>query len=120
MSSLQKTLEHQAVFARQAVILRKNLNWKLDDWETCLGKLNASFHSVQTLDRSIPDVLQHFVFLPLKATANPPDMPFFLSSRLEALDEDTEVPNAAQHLTDFDKQVRQHIAEYEESMIRFK
>lgn len=34
------------------------------------------------LDGQIEDVLEHFVYVPKKCTANPQDIPFFLSTRL--------------------------------------
>ena len=86
-SSSQNTL-----FTRQATILRKNLlEWDYilrtpasgQDWTSMLGRLNAASNQSINLDKSIDDVLDHFVYLPKKATANAQDIPFFLSTRLE-------------------------------------
>mmetsp|Transcript_20022 Transcript_20022/g.56757 ORF Transcript_20022/g.56757 Transcript_20022/m.56757 type:complete len:151 (+) Transcript_20022:37-489(+) len=84
--------EHQTVFTRQATILRKNLGeWDAvirdsrgEDWPTMLGRLNAAYNQTRNMDKSIEDVLEHFVYNPKQATANAQDIPFFLSTRLEA------------------------------------
>ena len=44
--------------------------------------MNAALNQTGTLDRSIDDVLEHFVYVPKLAPANPQDIPFFLSTRL--------------------------------------
>ena len=49
-----------------------------------LGRLNAALNQTANMDRSIEDVYQHFVYLPKQSTANAQDVPFFLSTRLEA------------------------------------
>lgn len=54
-----------------------------EDWPTMMGRLNAALNQTKNLDRSIDDVWEHFVYIPKKATANPQDVPFFLSTRLE-------------------------------------
>ena len=38
------------------------------------------------LDKCIEPVLEHFVYVPKKCTANPQDIPFFLSTRLTTTD----------------------------------
>jgi hypothetical protein len=91
MSSGRRTIEQQATYTRQATILRKNLlEWdrmlrtpRGEDWPTMQGRLNAALNQTANLDRSIDDVMEHFVYLPKQSTANPQDIPFFLSTRLE-------------------------------------
>ena len=86
----RRNTEQQSVFTRQATILRKNLGeWDLilrnpkgEDWPRMLGRLNAASNQTTTLDKSIEDVMEHFVYLPKQSTANPQDIPFFLSTRL--------------------------------------
>lgn len=86
-----RSLETQTIYTRQAVILRKNI-WEWDrtvrsqtgeDWPKSLGRLNAALNQCMNMNASIDDVMEHFVYLPKKATANPQDVPFFLSTRLE-------------------------------------
>jgi hypothetical protein len=89
----------QTAFTRQATILRRNLlEWDMklhdprgEDWPRMLGRLNAAMNQTTNMDRSIEDVMEHFVYLPRQATANPQDIPFFLSTKLDssALDERT-------------------------------
>ena len=43
---------------------------------------NLRQNQSSTLDRCIEPVLEHFVYVPKKCTANPQDIPFFLSTRL--------------------------------------
>jgi len=82
----------QTTFTRQATILRKNLGeWDMvlhnprgEDWPKMLGRLNAALNQTSTLDNSIEDVMEHFVYLPKRATANPQDIPFFLSTKLDS------------------------------------
>ena len=84
-------METQTAYTRQAVILRKNLmEWDRtvrgglsEDWPKSLGRLNAALNQTVNMDKSIVDVMEHFVYLPRRATANPQDIPFFLSTRLE-------------------------------------
>ena len=82
---------HQKTIIRQASILRKNLQeWdyvlntpeRAENWPTMLGRLNAAFNQAGNLDDGIEDVFEHFVYLPKKVTANPSDIPLFLSSKL--------------------------------------
>ena len=49
-----------------------------------LGRLNAAYNQTANMDRSIEDVTEHFVYSPKQSTANAQDIPFFLSTRLEA------------------------------------
>jgi len=85
--------DQKSAYARQATILRKNLQeWdrmlrtpRGEDWPTMLGRLNAAFNQTQNMDSSIDDVLEHFVYVPRKCTANAQDIPFFLSTRLEMI-----------------------------------
>ena len=87
-----RNTEQQSLYTRQAIILRKNLGeWDLvlrnprgEDWPRMLGRLNAAFNQTINMDKSIEDVMEHFVYLPKQSTANPQDIPFFLSTRLEA------------------------------------
>jgi hypothetical protein len=48
-----------------------------------LGRLNAALNQTINMDRSVKDFMEHFVYVPRKPTANPQDIPFFLSTRLE-------------------------------------
>lgn len=88
----ESPLETQEKYASQATILRKNiLEWDQnvqqgfvqEDWPKTLGRLNAALNQTVNMDRSVKDVMEHFVYVPLKATANPQDIPFFLSTRME-------------------------------------
>ena len=135
----------QSTFTRQATILRKNLGeWDMvlhnprgEDWPRMLGRLNAAMNQTSTLDNSIEDVMEHFVYLPKKATANPQDIPFFLSTKLDssASDErattsskkkkDTTVQDLlalgdpVQVLSRYEDQAAKLAQEYEEEMVRF-
>ncbi len=88
----RRNTEQQSAYTRQATILRKNLGeWDLilrnprgEDWPRMLGRLNAAYNQTTNLDKSIEDVMEHFVYLPKQSTANPQDVPFFLSTRLDA------------------------------------
>lgn len=136
-------------YTRQATILRKNLmewdrmlrNPRGEDWPTMLGRLNAALNQTATMDRSIDDVWEHFVYLPKQATANPGDIPFFLSTRLEFVTASEEkktntgsnnqgensglggmelLPSdPALALSQFETDAAQLAAEYEEIMVRF-
>lgn len=59
-----------------------------EDWPRMLGRLNAAYNQSTNLDKSIEDVTEHFVYLPKQSTANAQDIPFFLSTRLEATSAD--------------------------------
>eukprot|EP00815_Leptocylindrus_aporus_P012264 CAMPEP_0116065650 /NCGR_PEP_ID=MMETSP0322-20121206/9904_1 /TAXON_ID=163516 /ORGANISM="Leptocylindrus danicus var. apora, Strain B651" /LENGTH=146 /DNA_ID=CAMNT_0003552035 /DNA_START=43 /DNA_END=483 /DNA_ORIENTATION=+ len=82
---------HQQSIIRHASILRKNLmEWdyvlntpaRAENWPTMLGRLNAALNQANNLDNNIEDVLEHFCYLPKRVTANPGDIPLFLSSKL--------------------------------------
>lgn len=82
---------HQDAIIRQASILRKNLlEWdyvlhtpaRAENWPTMLGRLNAALNQASNVNDGIEDLLEHFVYLPKKVTANPGDIPVFLSSKL--------------------------------------
>lgn len=49
-----------------------------------LGRLNAAYNQTTNMDKSIEDVTEHFVYLPKQSTANAQDIPFFLSTKLDA------------------------------------
>ena len=142
-----RNAEMQAAYVRQAVILRKNiLEWDktihqgglaAEDWPKSLGRLNAALNQTVNMDRSIDDVLEHFVYLPVKATANPQDVPFFLTTRLDDdaaaadADDDTDaakgnVPefslnrtDPVDHLVRYEKEAAELAADYERQMVRF-
>ena len=129
MSTKRKTSEQQSSFIRQATILRKNLmewdrmmrNPQGEDWPTMLGRLNAALNQTVNLDRSIDDVMEHFVYVPKQTTANPQDIPFFLSTRLEPTQDTTEaIPgDPVQNLAKYEDRAAKLAAEYEENMVRF-
>jgi hypothetical protein len=139
MSSQRRNNEQQAVFTRQANILRKNLSeWdrmlrtpRGEDWPKMLGRLNAAFSQTGNLDNSIDDVLEHFVYLPKQSTANPQDIPFFLSTRLvepnttsgdeTPMDNEvmTQTVDPVQMLIKYENRATQLANEYAENMIRF-
>uniref|UniRef100_A0A7S2VCW6 Uncharacterized protein n=1 Tax=Entomoneis paludosa TaxID=265537 RepID=A0A7S2VCW6_9STRA len=136
-----RSAEHLANYTRQATILRKNLaEWDRtlrttgEEWPKTMGRLNAALNQTVTLDRSIDDVMEHFVYLPKQSTANAQDIPFFLSTRLETpaveSGEDDEngasaamvelsVTDPVQHLAKYEKQAAELAAEYEQNMVRF-
>lgn len=128
----------QQIFQRQATILRKNLVEadatlrRGSDWPNMLGRWNAAYNQTTNLDGAIQDVWEHFVFLPKQSTANPGDIPFFLSTRLdEAPAETTEsnyytvshtsVPrkDPVQQLIQFEKSAGKIVSEYESNLVRF-
>jgi hypothetical protein len=130
--------EQQTAYTRQAVILRKNLieweqmlrNPRGEDWPTMLGRLNAALNQASNMDKKIDDVLEHFVYVPKKSTANPQDIPFFLSTRLEtpASDshgkEDKDEPTSfvgdpVLQLSTYENNAARLAAEYEDNMVRF-
>lgn len=138
MSSSRRTSEQQASYTRQATILRKNLlEWdrmlrtpRGEDWPTMLGRLNAALNQTVTLDRNIDDVMEHFVYVPKQATANPQDIPFFLSTRLESpadTEQGTDESKNAkafkgdpvQQLIEYEKNAAKLVAQYEENMVRY-
>lgn len=85
------------------------------------------------MDRSIDDVLEHFVFLPKKSTTNPQDIPFFLSTRLadaasgvagvesEVTEEKSTFgdQDPVQVMARYENRAAELVAEYEENMVRF-
>jgi hypothetical protein len=124
-----------------------------EDWPTMVGRLNAAMvrrknikstrfafahptdrcsyitqNQTNNLDRSIDDVLEHFVYLPKQSTANPQDIPFFLSTRLaDAAGENAQVEpedifgnkDPVQVVARYENRAAQLAAEYEENMVRF-
>jgi hypothetical protein len=128
---------------KQATILRKNLlEWdrmlrtpRGEDWSTMLGRLNAALNQTGSMDRSIEDVMEHFVYLPRKSTANAQDVPFFLSTRLETANEETALgegttddnqkqafllaSDPVRHLSAYENQAAQLAAEFDDNMVRF-
>ena len=112
-----------------------------------MGRLNAALNQTGTLDRSIDDVLEHFVYVPKQSPANPQDIPFFLSTRLpppetdkeklaslqdeedegsgggvggnNAPNEDGSSQDAYQILMNYERRAAQIAHEYEENMVRF-
>lgn len=90
-----------------------------------LGRLNAANNQTANLDRQIEDVLEHFVYLPKQAPANPQDIPFFLSTRLEAPDttsQETMVGirgDPVQVLNQFESAAAKLATNYEVNMVRF-
>eukprot|EP00536_Pseudo-nitzschia_multiseries_P005537 jgi/Psemu1/12786/gm1.12786_g len=136
----------QTTFTRQATILRKNLGeWDMvlhdprgEDWPKMLGRLNAALSATSTLDNNIEDVMEHFVYLPKRPTANPQDIPFFLSTKLDSSATD-DTPNSSstrkkkdstvqdllalgdpvQVLSNYEEQAAKLVQEYEEEMVRF-
>ena len=143
------SMETQTAYTRQAVILRKNiLEWDRtvrtglsEDWPKSLGRLNAALNQTVNMDKSIVDVMEHFVYLPRKATANPQDIPFFLYTRLEDeavvaasadaeedsgndavvadFDLDVTQTDPVRYLVDYENQAAELAAEYERQMVRF-
>ncbi|VEU37889.1 unnamed protein product [Pseudo-nitzschia multistriata] len=137
----------QTTFTRQATILRKNLGeWDMvlhnprgEDWSKMLGRLNAALSATSTLDNNIEDVMEHFVYLPKRATANPQDIPFFLSTKLDSSATDERMPansssrkkkdstvqdllamgDPVQVLSNYEEQAAKLVQEYEEEMVRF-
>mmetsp|Transcript_67163 Transcript_67163/g.75224 ORF Transcript_67163/g.75224 Transcript_67163/m.75224 type:complete len:147 (-) Transcript_67163:2364-2804(-) len=140
----------QTTFTRQATILRKNLGeWDMvlhnprgEDWPKMLGRLNAALNQTSTLDNSIEDVMEHFVYLPKRATANPQDIPFFLSTKLDSSTSDDRITSSTkkslskkkknttvyelialgdhvQVLSKYENEVAKLAQEYEENMVRF-
>jgi len=98
-----------------------------------LGRLNAALNQSGTLDKSIEDVLEHFVYVPKHSPVNPQDIPFFLSTRL-ATDEKKEAmmlggsndtddilleQNPMATLQAYEKRAAELAQEYEEHMVRF-
>lgn len=86
-------------------------------------------NQTNNLDKSIDDVLEHFVYLPKQSTANPQDIPFFLSTRLAdaAGGETAQVEpedifgnkDPVQVVARYENRAAELAAEYEENMVRF-
>ena len=121
----------QEAFHRQANILRKNLIEadaflrRGSDWPSTLGQWNAAYHQTRNLDAAIEDVWEHFVYLPKRPTANPDNIPFFLSTRLESPEEDSttnklEIDEPVRQLAAYEKNVARLVADYEANMVRFE
>mmetsp|Transcript_15385 Transcript_15385/g.23009 ORF Transcript_15385/g.23009 Transcript_15385/m.23009 type:complete len:145 (+) Transcript_15385:210-644(+) len=136
----QRIADHQGVFVRQSHILRKNMyEWDEmlrsstgEDWPSMLGRLNAAMNQTNNLDRSIEDVMNHFVYEPKKTTMNPQDIPFFLSVRLlddtnaselekmqDGGEADVEMKNPVAFLTKYEKDAADLANHFEETMNRF-
>ena len=139
----RRTNDQLSSFVRQATILRKNFTeWdkvlhnpqRGEDWTTMLGRYNAAYNQILHVDTTIDDMMEHFVYVPQRATANPQDIPFFLSTRLEtppttvtnatAMDDaddnmESGSANAAQHLIDYENYAAKLVQQYEQSMVRF-
>jgi len=100
-----------------------------------LGRLNASANQTFNLDKSIEDVMEHFVYVPKQSTANAQDIPFFLSTRLEtsnvderskskkkdpASESEPVIPGEpVQVLSQYEKRASELAQEYEDDMVRF-
>jgi hypothetical protein len=101
-----------------------------------LGRLNAALNQTANMDKSIEDVMEHFVYPPKQSTANAQDIPFFLLTRLEASaankhskkkpqdkPQQKEGPTVqgdpAQVLTKYENRAAELAQEYEEDMVRF-
>ena len=133
----RRTNDQLASFVRQATILRKNFTeWdnvlhnpqRGEDWPTMLGRYNAAYNQIVQVDSTIDDMMEHFVYVPQRATANPQDIPFFLSTRLEtppttttdsSENDNDESVDAAQHLIDYENFAAKLVQQYEQSMVRF-
>lgn len=108
-----------------------------ESWPSMLGRLNAAMNQTQNLDKSIDDVMNHFVYEPKKSTANPADIPFFLSVRLvddtnhdngnekdddgstSMDDQDVGVKDPVAVLERYEKCAAQLVNDFEDNMIRF-
>ena len=81
------------------------------------------------LDRSVEDVLEHFVYLPKQSTANPQDIPFFLSTRLADANAEAKESSEEAHpfgqedpvkvVARYENRAAELATEYEENMVRF-
>jgi len=144
-ASHRRSTEQNLVYTRQATILRKNLGeWDLilrnprrgQLWPEMLGRLNAALNQSALMDKSIEDVMEHFVYLPKQSTANAQDIPFFLSTRLET-STTTDDPSSSQTqdqasqdglviqgdptqvLSNYENKAAELAQEYEDNMVRF-
>jgi hypothetical protein len=102
-----------------------------------LGRLNAALNQTANMDKSIEDVMEHFVYLPKQSTANAQDIPFFLSTRLETSTADDATSSqkkqqeqssqegiviqgdSAQVLSKYEHRAAELAQEYEDDMVRF-
>eukprot|EP00586_Coscinodiscus_wailesii_P009886 CAMPEP_0172510360 /NCGR_PEP_ID=MMETSP1066-20121228/227794_1 /TAXON_ID=671091 /ORGANISM="Coscinodiscus wailesii, Strain CCMP2513" /LENGTH=101 /DNA_ID=CAMNT_0013289273 /DNA_START=293 /DNA_END=598 /DNA_ORIENTATION=- len=100
-----------------------------------LGRLNAAMNQAVNLDDNIDDLLEHFVYVPKKCTANAQDVPFFLSTRVS--DSEFESVRAAgvggattttgaitsgdpvKVLADYESRITELAAKFENGMVRF-
>jgi hypothetical protein len=112
------------------LLLRVSVRFRILTLFSSIRRLNAALNQTANLDRNIEDVLEHFVYLPKQATANPGDIPFFLSTRLETPATDMQgkegsaamvlVPgDPVQQLAAYENSAARLAAEYEENMVRF-
>jgi hypothetical protein len=102
--------------------------------------MDAAHHSISfcffknqtvNLDRSVEDVLEHFVYLPKQSTANPQDIPFFLSTRLADANAEASKESSSEEAHPFgdedpvkvvaryENRAAELAAEYEDNMVRF-
>jgi hypothetical protein len=59
------------------------------DWPKTLGKLNAALsQTTAILDSGIPDIMKHFVYVPLRVPGNVMDVPTFIQTAVEGDDEE--------------------------------
>ena len=74
-ASHRRSTEQNLVYTRQATILRKNLGeWDLilrnprrgQLWPEMLGRLNAALNQSALMDKSIEDVMEHFVYFSIR------------------------------------------------------
>mmetsp|Transcript_42466 Transcript_42466/g.128862 ORF Transcript_42466/g.128862 Transcript_42466/m.128862 type:complete len:139 (-) Transcript_42466:322-738(-) len=138
MSASSRRNEQSNLYLRQATILRKNLyEWdrmlhspRGEDWPSMLGRLNAALNQAGNLDAGIEDVMEHFVYVPKKCTANAQDIPFFLSTRLADAAQSDSVDTVADGvpgrdgdpvkiLREYESRAAGIASEYEEKMVRF-
>jgi len=95
-----------------------------------LGRLNAALNQAGNLDAGIEDVMEHFVYVPKKCTANAQDIPFFLSTRLADAAQSDSVDTVADGvpgrdgdpvkiLREYESRAAGIASEYEEKMVRF-
>jgi hypothetical protein len=88
-SSSRKITEHEQSYQRQAEILRNNIfQWDQvltttgEEWPEKMGRFNAALNQVMNMNKEIDPIFDHFVYAPRKSTANPQDIPLFLSTRV--------------------------------------
>jgi hypothetical protein len=143
-TNYRRTNDQLSSYVRNATILRKNfIEWDKvlhnpsgEDWMNMLGRCNASYHQIMNVNQTIDDMMEHFVYVPQRSTANPQDIPFFLSTRLETTTTTTTIPTRTttttipindndknvdiqQHLMDYENYTARLAQQYEERMVRF-